>query len=247
LKPGSILKIGFALMIMSSIGLSVLGCGGGGGDQVAAENLIVQSDSVTGSGCFQTNYAHRGELFVFRIRVVDPVTGEDMDDTLLDTVTVVLPDGQTFDAHYGGHPGGSSPTDYFWATAWEVPLNYPTGQLTYQVEATAADGRTGEYHQFNVGSSVMQIKEYDPAFVARRSVNIQGGLFDPPVVTATQGAAVRWTNKDQVDHQVVGEGFDTGIIAPGERAEIVFDEAGSFDYHCAIHPTETGTVVVEAP
>ena len=109
------------------------------------------------------------------------------------------------------------------------------------------DGRSGEFSQFMVEASIMMIVEYDSAFVARRSVNIENNLFDPSVVTVTQGGAVRWANKDAVDHSVVGEGFDTGVIAPTKRISQVFETAGTFEVHCGIHPAETATVVVVAP
>jgi plastocyanin len=39
--------------------------------------------------------------------------------------------------------------------------------------------------------------------------------------------------------------FDTGNIAPGATSgAIVFSNAGSFAYHCNIHSTMHGTIVV---
>ena len=243
MKLRSILKMGLVLIIAISSVLSIAGCGGG--EPVdTAQYLIVQSDTVTGSGCFQTNWAHRGELFVIRARVIDPVTNEDMDDTLLESVTWKLANGENISLHYGEH---GDVGDMFWASAWEVPLDFPTGSFTYTLEAVANDGRTGSYGQFLVDNSVMKIVEYDSAFVARRSVNIENNLFDPSVITVTQGGAVRWRNRDAVDHAVVGEGFDTGVIATDARVSQVFAEAGTFEVHCSIHPAETGTVIVQAP
>ncbi|MFC1865344.1 hypothetical protein ACFLYB_01355 [Chloroflexota bacterium] len=263
MKLKSILRIGLVLLITISAVLSFAGCGGGDAEGTvtvtgsastvtvtaggsSGGNLSVISDSVTGSGCFQTNWAHRGENFVFRTRVVDPATGFDMDDTVMENVSIVLADGTDLPMHYGDH-GNDDIGDSFWAVAWEVPLDYPTGGFSYTAEAVAMDGRTGEYSQFQVESSLMMIVDWDPAFVARRSVNIENNLFDPSVVTVTQGGAVRWTNKDAAEHSVVGEGFDTGAIATDARATQVFETAGTFEVHCGIHPAETATVVVAAP
>ena len=130
----------------------------------AAQNLVLASDIVTGSGgtvkaasaCVLSNIYKRGNQVVFRVRVYDPITGQPMDDKALSSVVVTLPDGQTFTAKYGGHPA-KSPVDYFWATSWVIPDNYPTGTLGYGVAATATDGRTGKFDPFNVTPSLLAV------------------------------------------------------------------------------------------
>jgi plastocyanin len=43
-------------------------------------------------------------------------------------------------------------------------------------------------------------------------------------------------------------GWDTGILASGASATITFPTAGTFPYHCSIHPDMLGTVdVAPAP
>jgi hypothetical protein len=79
-----------------------------------------------------------------------------MDDVTLESVEIMLPDGQTFEAEYGGHPPNDS-TDYFWATSWEIPEDYPTGSLPYTVIAASVDGRSGEFNEFNVTPSLLTI------------------------------------------------------------------------------------------
>ncbi len=129
-----------------------------------ANNLILASDIVTGSGgtvkaassCVLSNQYKQGNQVVFRVRVYDPKTGQPMDDKALSGVTISLPDGQTFNAKYGGHPG-KAPVDYFWATSWVIPDNYPTGTLSYGATATATDGRTGKFDPFNVTPSLLTV------------------------------------------------------------------------------------------
>jgi hypothetical protein len=130
----------------------------------AAQNLILSSDMVTGSGgtvkaasaCVLSSQYKAGSQVVFRVRVYDPVTGQPMDDTALKSVTISLPDGQTFSAKYSGHPS-SNPLDHFWATSWVIPDNYPSGTLGYTATATAADGRTGTFDAFNVQPSLLTV------------------------------------------------------------------------------------------
>jgi hypothetical protein len=129
--------------------------------------LILQSDTVLGSAnlskaeaatqtCVRNSrYAHNEEI-VWRVRVFDPATGQQMDNSSLDSVVVQLADGTKLNAKYGGHPG-TNPTDHFWAVSWTVPASYPTGELDYQIVATAKDGRTGSFLPFLVSPSMIQI------------------------------------------------------------------------------------------
>jgi plastocyanin len=71
--------------------------------------------------------------------------------------------------------------------------------------------------------------------------------FDPPQTNVPTGSIVSWTNADSIQHTVTSdeEGlFDVGPISPGDTFENVFDSAGEFGYHCAIHPFMTGVVMV---
>jgi hypothetical protein len=134
---------------------------------IAPAPLNLTADTVIGaegapspeSICVKSNQFHPGEVVVFRVKVYDPTTGNPMDDSALTSVVVELQDGQTFNAVYGGHPGGpgATPTDYFWSVAWAIPLDYPTGSVPYTVTATSSDGRTGTFTDFNVGPSLLMV------------------------------------------------------------------------------------------
>ena len=67
-------------------------------------------------------------------------------------------------------------------------------------------------------------------------------------MTVVVGDTVTWTNGDQISHTATADGgaFDTGTLGNGESGTATFAAAGSFPYHCTVHPTMTGTVVVEA-
>ena len=83
---------------------------------------------------------------------------------------------------------------------------------------------------------------------ADQTVTISGLAFSPPSVTVNEGDTVTWTNEDGMPHTATGSGgsFDTGTLADGASAAVTFDTAGTFAYICSIHPTMTGTVIVEA-
>ena len=86
------------------------------------------------------------------------------------------------------------------------------------------------------------------ALAADQDVAMSGFAFSPATVTVTEGDTVTWSNSDAVAHTATAEdgSFDTGSIGGGSSDSVTFDAAGTFAYHCTIHPSMTGTVVVEA-
>jgi plastocyanin len=79
-------------------------------------------------------------------------------------------------------------------------------------------------------------------------VSEEGIAFEPAEVTVGVGDTVTWTNNDSVGHDVTADSFssgDPGGMAPGDTFEHTFEEAGTFDYVCTVHPGMEGTVVVE--
>jgi plastocyanin len=71
--------------------------------------------------------------------------------------------------------------------------------------------------------------------------------FDPGGLTVDVGATVTWTNEDPSTHSVVGRGgaFASPDLVSGNTFSMTFDEAGTYEYVCGIHPNMTGTVTVE--
>ena len=77
------------------------------------------------------------------------------------------------------------------------------------------------------------------------AVTIQNFAFDPQSVTVKVGTTVTWTNKDSATHTVTGSGWGSDQLATGAAYSHTFDKAGSYDYHCSIHPSMTGTIIVQ--
>jgi plastocyanin len=69
--------------------------------------------------------------------------------------------------------------------------------------------------------------------------------YNPPELTVAVGTTVTWTNTDVVSHTSTSDatGWNSGTIAPGGQFSFAFPTAGTFSYHCAIHPGMVGTVV----
>jgi plastocyanin len=87
-----------------------------------------------------------------------------------------------------------------------------------------------------------------PVLAADQSVSIAGFAFQPGTVTVRVGDSVTWTNNDQVAHTADADNgsWGTGNIAAGASATLTFNSAGTYPYHCEIHPQMTGRVVVQA-
>lgn len=79
------------------------------------------------------------------------------------------------------------------------------------------------------------------------AVTIQGFAFSPATLQVAPGTTVTWTNRDAATHTVTsdtGAWPDSGGIATGGTFSYTFTAAGTYPYHCAIHPMMTATIVV---
>jgi plastocyanin len=76
--------------------------------------------------------------------------------------------------------------------------------------------------------------------------------FSPYEVTISTGESVTWSNDDSAAHTVTSGSpsagvtgvFDSGLFMAGATFEHTFDEAGTFDYFCMVHPWMSGKVIV---
>lgn len=82
--------------------------------------------------------------------------------------------------------------------------------------------------------------------LATTAVAIQGANFVPETVTISVGDTVRWTNNDDSTHTTTSDSglWDT-TLDRGQSYSQTFTTAGTFNYHCAIHPTMTGSITVQ--
>ena len=76
-------------------------------------------------------------------------------------------------------------------------------------------------------------------------VEISNFQFSPSTTTIAKGGSVTWTNMDSASHTIAGSGFSSASLGKGESFSQTFNEAGTFDYHCSIHPSMTGKIVVQ--
>jgi len=81
----------------------------------------------------------------------------------------------------------------------------------------------------------------------------EGKYLEPEVLTVKVGDEVRWENNDSVAHTVTSgnsdEGpdgrFDSSLFMSGNNFEVTFNDKGTYNYFCMIHPWKTGKILVE--
>ena len=68
----------------------------------------------------------------------------------------------------------------------------------------------------------------------------------PEAATVAVGATVRWTNRDDVPHNIVSteQRLKSPVLDTDEQSSHQFDQPGSYHYFCSLHPKMTGRVVV---
>lgn len=78
------------------------------------------------------------------------------------------------------------------------------------------------------------------------TVVIRDFTFAPKPLTVKAGSTIMILNDDNTTHTFTADNgaFDTGDVGGGERGRVTIDRAGTYPYHCAIHPFMTGTARV---
>ena len=91
-----------------------------------------------------------------------------------------------------------------------------------------------------------------PSTAADVTVTIQGNnasnSYAPNPVSMRVGQTIAWHNADSITHTATQDisGFNTGAVAAGATsAATMMNTAGTFTYHCTIHPGMVGTVSVQ--
>ena len=78
------------------------------------------------------------------------------------------------------------------------------------------------------------------------AVSISNFAFSPATISVKVGTTVTWTNNDSAPHTITADdgSFDSGEIAQGKSYSHAFSSAGTFTYHCSVHPFMKASVVV---
>lgn len=95
--------------------------------------------------------------------------------------------------------------------------------------------------------AILAIMAAPVVLAADTTIQIADFAF-PPTTTVQVGDTVTWNNTSGVAHTATADdaSFDTGFIADGASGSVTFAAAGTFPYHCTIHASMIGSIVVEA-
>ena len=87
-----------------------------------------------------------------------------------------------------------------------------------------------------------------PPSTADKTIVIQGSAFNPSTLTIKAGTKVIWLSNDTLPHTIVsdtGNELNSPELVKGLSYSHTFSKAGTYAYHCSIHRSMKGTIVVE--
>ena len=91
-----------------------------------------------------------------------------------------------------------------------------------------------------------------PTKSSRPGCEADDTCYIPSDIAIPRGGEVTWLNEDSAFHSVTSGSydsqtdlFDSGYLNAYESFTYRFDDAGTYEYFCTLHPWMEGTVVVE--
>ena len=91
-----------------------------------------------------------------------------------------------------------------------------------------------------------------PTKVSRPGCEENDRCYIPSLIVIEKGKQVTWVNEDSAFHSITSgyygtptQLFDSGHLDPFESYTLTFDETGTYDYFCTLHPWMKGQVIVE--
>ena len=90
-----------------------------------------------------------------------------------------------------------------------------------------------------------------PAPATVNTITIKDFTFSPATLTVKTGTTVTWVNEDGASHTIAsddGSKFPctSPQLASRDSYPLAFTQAGTYPYHCSIHPSMKGTIIVES-
>jgi len=82
------------------------------------------------------------------------------------------------------------------------------------------------------------------------TITLKDFAFNPSTLTVKAGTTVAWVNEDGASHTVVTDSgaplsFTSPTLANGASFQFTFTQPGTYTYHCSIHPSMKGTIIVQ--
>ena len=116
----------------------------------------------------------------------------------------------------------------------------------YNFEETNSEKTTVKVEEIIKADVIIPIK------VSRPGCDVEDICYIPPNIVVEKGKSVTWLNEDSSFHSVTSgfypepSGlFDSGHLDPYQSYTLSFDEYGTYDYFCTLHPWMKAQVIVE--
>ncbi|MFA5652082.1 MAG: plastocyanin/azurin family copper-binding protein [Candidatus Paceibacterota bacterium] len=80
------------------------------------------------------------------------------------------------------------------------------------------------------------------------NVSIINFSFNPATLNINKGDTVVWTNNDSAPHTIKSDNLSNlsgPTMSKGQIYSFTFNDTGTFNYHCAIHPMMKANIIVK--
>ena len=122
----------------------------------------------------------------------------------------------------------------------------------YNFEETNSEDRNSEVIGNVQNDFIIPPDVVIPIKVSRPGCDIDDICYIPSNIVVEKGKSVTWLNEDSSFHSVTSgfypepSGlFDSGHLDPYQSYTLSFDEIGTYDYFCTLHPWMFAQVIVK--
>lgn len=109
-----------------------------------------------------------------------------------------------------------------------------------------------DFTQVSESKTIFKSDVIMPTKVSRPGCEKTDSCYIPSIIVIKQGDSVTWVNEDAAFHSVTsgfyGDPsmlFDSKYLDPEESFTFLFENTGTYDYFCTLHPWMKGQVIVE--
>ncbi|MBV9879526.1 MAG: metallophosphoesterase [Gemmatirosa sp.] len=127
-------------------------------------------------------------------------------------------------------------------------VSYVPGRHSLAVVDATISGAPAAFAEANHQEMQHQASGKSRPALGPDQVGIDNFAFAPRALTVKAGTEVTWINRDDVPHVIVNvqrKFPESPVLDTGRRYSHRFTTPGTYEYFCSIHPTMTGTIVVQ--
>jgi plastocyanin len=109
----------------------------------------------------------------------------------------------------------------------------------FDVASQMSDMNMPEMHHARVNSETLPTNANE--------IVIENFAFQPATLTVKVGTKVTWVNRDDEPHTATAtdKRFNSKTLDNGEQFSTEFNQPGTYNYYCALHPKMTGQIIVK--